>query len=77
MKPNPTALDTAINPDALDPTHGVESHRRLFCPHYDDCLDVAVVHEWPSWTCTACELGFLNVRAAAGLDSYATQRHTA
>ncbi len=77
MKPNPTALETAINPDAQGPKHGVESHRRLFCPHYDDCLDEAVVRGWNSWTCSACELGLVSPEVEGGLEGYATQRRLA
>jgi hypothetical protein len=29
-------------------------HRNLFCPQYDDCLDVAVKAKWPGWTCRGC-----------------------
>ncbi len=28
--------------------------RNLFCPLYDDCLDLAVRKSWPDWHCVAC-----------------------
>lgn len=32
--------------------------RRVNCCHYDDCLDVAVARQWPSWRCpTHCVKG--------------------
>ncbi|HUB06777.1 MAG TPA: hypothetical protein VMB50_07245 [Myxococcales bacterium] len=74
MKPNPTELEAAINPDAHGRKAGVESHRRLFCPHYDDCLDEAVARGWNSWTCSRCPLNAVSPEVEGGLESYATQR---
>jgi hypothetical protein len=34
----------------------VESHRRLWCPHYDSCLAVAVDAGWHGWGCSSCSL---------------------
>jgi hypothetical protein len=77
MKPNPTELEAAINPDAHGRKQGVESHRRLFCRHYDDCLDEAVSRGWNSWTCSNCELNAASPEVEGGLEGYATQRRTA
>lgn len=74
MNPNPTELETAINPDAHGRKSGVETHRRLFCPHYDDCLDTAVMRGWNSWTCARCPLVDASPEVEAGLEGYATQR---
>jgi hypothetical protein len=47
-RPGPSALASLIEHD------GVEANRNLFCPHYDDCLDVALLERWTSWTCAEC-----------------------
>jgi len=28
--------------------------RNFNCPHYNDCLDIAVDREWPGWSCQKC-----------------------
>jgi hypothetical protein len=47
----------------------VSRHRSLFCPEYDDCLEVAVNAGWTSWSCERCPLAKVvamrAVRAAA------------
>ena len=45
-RPGPSALASLIEHE------GVEAHRNLFCPRYDDCLDVALMERWTSWTCS-------------------------
>jgi hypothetical protein len=77
MKPNPTELEAAINPEAHGRKQSVESHRRLFCHHYDDCLDEAVSRGWNSWTCSRCPLNAVSPEVEGGLEGYATQRRTA
>ena len=77
MKPNPTELEAAINPEAHGRRQSVESHRRLFCCHYDDCLDEAVSRGWNSWTCSQCPLNAMSPKVEGGLEGYATQRRTA
>ena len=32
--------------------------KNAFCPHYDQCLDLAFTENWPQFTCQAC--GFQN-----------------
>lgn len=34
----------------------VESHRRLWCIHYDACLEVAAGAGWHGWSCSECPL---------------------
>jgi hypothetical protein len=48
-RPGPAALASLIEHE------GVEAHRNLFCPRYDDCLDVALMERWTSWTCSCCD----------------------
>jgi hypothetical protein len=76
LKPNPTELEAAINPETSGKRQGVESHRKLFCRHYDDCLDEAVMKGWNSWTCTRCPLYRLSPEVEGGLEGYATQRRS-
>lgn len=72
-KPTPTELTTPINPDGSR-AQSVDGHRRLFCPHYDPCLDEAVKRGWNSFTCVRCPLYKLTGELAGGLETYATQR---
>jgi hypothetical protein len=48
--PGPSELLNLINPDC----RGVETHRNLYCPSYDCCLDQAVQQRWRSWSCVRC-----------------------
>jgi hypothetical protein len=49
--PNPTELRLAKKPP-----RGKDAavHRRVYCVHYDGCLDLAVMRDWRSWTCARC-----------------------
>jgi hypothetical protein len=76
LKPNPTELATPINPEGSRKM-SVESHRNLFCPQYDDCLDEAVRRGWNSWTCARCPLYKIGGQLDSGLHFYATQRKSA
>lgn len=78
LKPFPTELAGPINPDPSSTrTPGVESHRNLFCAHYDDCLDEAVKRGWNSFTCTRCPLFQQAGDYEGGVEAYATQRRHA
>ena len=48
--PNPTKLCAPIEPDS------VERHRSFLCDDYDRCLDEALRHSWPSWSCEHCQM---------------------
>lgn len=76
LRPSPSELPSSINPENNSKRQGVESHRKLFCGHYDDCLGHAVLKGWNSWTCTRCPLYALSPEVEAGLEGYATQRRT-
>jgi hypothetical protein len=41
-----------MNPVAC--AKSLEPQRRFFCKHYDTCLDMAVIRNWPSFTCGIC-----------------------
>jgi hypothetical protein len=78
LKPFPTELAAPINPEANGGRKaGVESHRNLFCAHYDDCLDEAVKRGWNSFTCVRCPLFAQEGEYEGGIESYATQRRGA
>jgi len=32
----------------------IERERRIYCRHYEACLDYAVEQDWVSWSCAAC-----------------------
>ncbi|RMG10952.1 MAG: hypothetical protein D6729_18710 [Deltaproteobacteria bacterium] len=75
LKPNPTPLTNVINAESRT---GSEDIRNLFCPEYENCLNVAVKKGWPSFSCQECPM------FAGGMDtwedqmeSYATQRRVA
>jgi hypothetical protein len=57
----------------------VLAHRHLDCQEYDQCLDIAVLRPWRSWTCDRCPAfhaavpaGALRVRLEAGVDRHGT-----
>ena len=71
-KPNPVPLPSVLNAESRT---GPESVRNLFCPEYENCLNVAVKRGWASFSCQECPL------FTGGLDNwdkqmvdYATQR---
>ena len=71
-KPCPAELVSLINPD-----HGLDGQRNLFCVHYDSCLDEAIRQGWNSWCCTRCGLSRAGPGEADSIDSFATQRRMA
>lgn len=36
------------------PSMDTWKHRRLYCAHYQECLDLAVARRWQSFVCTKC-----------------------
>jgi len=36
-----------------NPIHS-SGRRNVFCPYYDECLDLAVEGRWRSWNCSQC-----------------------
>jgi hypothetical protein len=67
---NPTMRTKLLEPNA------VCHHRSLFCPEYDDCLEIAVSGGWPSWSCEHCPVAASTTRplmlvhaASAGSDT--------
>lgn len=37
---------------------GMRGSREIYCPHYSDCLDVAIKKRWTHWTCSKCGQSF-------------------
>lgn len=35
-------------------SHAVAVHRKVFCSHYDQCLNLAVEKNWDGFACTQC-----------------------
>ena len=44
----PSPLSAAPAPNAVD------RERSLWCPGYEQCLDLAFRSRWVSWTCASC-----------------------
>ena len=69
LKPTPTELDAQLRSE-----RDIARHRRLYCPHYDRCLDESIRRNWVSFSCVHCPLE----KAAANLESqsksFAVQR---
>jgi len=57
--PRPAMLTSLIEQEV------VGEHRNLFCPNYDECLDLALGQRWPSWTCAHCPFFSLRHEAEA------------
>lgn len=72
-RPHPVELPAPINPDGGKKV-SVETHRNLFCVHYDACLDEAVKRGWNSFTCVRCNLFNGERDEFEGVGRFATQR---
>lgn len=79
LKPFPSELPGPISAEAgiRAKNGGVESHRNLFCAHYDDCLDEAVKRGWNSFSCSRCPLFEQPGEYEGGVEGFATQRRWA
>ncbi len=51
LKPEPTELESTLSSE-----QDILRHRRLYCGHYDLCLDHSIAQGWQSFTCTKCPL---------------------
>lgn len=52
----------------------MEEHRNLYCPHYAECLDVAIHEAWESWTCSRCPLAMADEKPRAEAQGFAHDR---
>jgi hypothetical protein len=68
LKPSPAPLDGPLRSE-----RDIAKHRRLYCPHYDRCLDESIRLNWQGFTCSRCPLSE-NVGKGPRLGPYATQR---
>ena len=51
LKPSPAPLDGQLRSE-----RDVARHRRLYCSHYDKCLDESIRRNWQGFTCMRCPL---------------------
>lgn len=51
LRPEPMQLKAALRNEA-----DVQQHRRLYCGHYDQCLNVSVYSGWAGFSCTRCPM---------------------
>ncbi|MBS1153907.1 MAG: hypothetical protein H6Q89_5605 [Myxococcaceae bacterium] len=51
LKPDPTPLESTLRSE-----RDIMRHRRLYCLHYDKCLNASIEEGWQSFTCTRCPL---------------------
>ncbi len=51
LKPTPMSMEAPLRGE-----EDIETHRRLYCGHYSNCLDVSVREAWPGFTCMHCPL---------------------
>ncbi|HEY0881879.1 MAG TPA: hypothetical protein VGD87_10140 [Archangium sp.] len=51
LQPTPTSLEGPLRSE-----RDVAQHRRLYCSHYEKCLDRSVAEGWDGFTCTHCPL---------------------
>lgn len=47
MKPNPVRCSPVWKPQNVK--------RRVFCKHYDSCLDLSMEEEWENFSCEECK----------------------
>lgn len=40
----------------LEPDFNIEVDRRIYCRHYETCLDFAFAKKWVSWSCGDCPI---------------------
>lgn len=60
-------------PGPLHSERDIALHRRLYCNHYDGCLDHSVRAGWSGFTCLHCPLR-AHAGAGPGSEPFAHQR---
>lgn len=51
LKPEPSQLESVLRGE-----QDIATHRRLYCHHYDGCLDHSIAAGWQSFSCIHCPL---------------------
>lgn len=51
IQPEPTQLDSTLRGEK-----DIARHRRLYCTHYDGCLNHSIARGWQSFSCMRCPL---------------------
>lgn len=54
LKPDPSELDAPLRSE-----RDIARHRRLYCTHYDACLNLSIANCWQSFSCLHCPLADL------------------
>ena len=68
LKPEPMKLKGPLRSEAE-----VLEHRRLYCGHYDQCLNESVYSGWAGFSCTRCPMRDLGVKSPSS-EPFAHQR---
>lgn len=69
-KPEPAQLDSPLREEK-----DIARHRRLYCTHYDGCLDHSIALGWQSFSCTMCPLSEAADKSPKVLVPFATARN--
>jgi hypothetical protein len=51
LRPTPTSLETPLRGE-----EDIAQHRRLYCGHYSNCLNLSVREGWSGFSCMHCPL---------------------
>ncbi len=70
LKPTPTSMEAPLRGE-----EDIAVHRRLYCGHYSNCLDVSVREAWPGFTCMTCPLRDL-ASHGPGSEPFARERRS-
>ena len=70
LQPEPMQLKAQLRSDA-----DVAQHRRLYCGHYDQCLNQSVYAGWAGFSCTRCPMRDLGVQTPSS-EPFAHQRRS-
>lgn len=68
MRPTPTSLETPLRGEA-----DIAAHRRLYCGHYGNCLNLSVREGWAGFSCMHCPLRDY-ATGGPGSEAFASQR---
>jgi hypothetical protein len=70
LAPAPMQLKAQLRSD-----EDVLQHRRLYCGHYDQCLNQSVYSGWAGFSCSRCPMRDLAVQGATS-EPFAHQRRS-
>lgn len=70
FQPEPVPLDSPLRGEK-----DIARHRRLYCSHYDRCLDHSIAQGWQSFSCTMCPLSEAAAKGPSTAVPFATARN--